>query len=62
MHTEWEAAKLVTEPQWTVSITNFVVKALITSSLTIPTFQGEPTIFHKGIFLKKTIILRFNVL
>ena len=27
---------------------------LSTSSLTIPSFQGDPTIFHKGIFLKQT--------
>ena len=28
--------------------------ALSTSSLTIPSFKGDPTIFHKGIFLKQT--------
>ena len=27
---------------------------LSTSSLTIPSFQGDPTIFHKEIFLKQT--------
>ena len=35
---------------------------LSTSSLISPSFQGDPTIFHKGIFFKKTLILRINML
>ena len=32
----------------------FVQLVLPTSSLIFPSFQGDPTIFHKGIFIKQT--------
>ena len=35
---------------------------LSTSSLISSSFQRDPIIFHKGIFLKKTLILRLDVL
>ena len=31
-----------------------VTEALLTLSLISPSFQGDPTIFHRGIFLKQT--------
>ena len=31
-----------------------ILNFLSTSSLISPSFQGDPTIFHKGIFLKQT--------
>ena len=33
---------------------NFGFKVLSTLSQIFPSFQGDPTIFHRGIFLKQT--------
>ena len=35
---------------------------LSTSSLISPSFQSGPTTFHKGIFLKQTPYIKYNVL
>ena len=42
---------------WAVQINSALMywnNNLSTSSLISPSFQGDPTIFHKGIFLKQT--------